>query len=77
MTNNIKVLGQGVGLRVQSKDRISLLRWEELVIKKKKAKKAVRSYESRIWRRYLGCNQECLSILYPTLRLIEKLSSKN
>lgn len=36
ITNNIKVLGQGVGLRVQSKDRISLLRWEELVIKKKK-----------------------------------------
>lgn len=61
----------------QSKDRIRLLRWEELVIKKKKARKAMRSYESRIWRRSLGWNREGLSILYPTLRLNEKLSFKN
>lgn len=61
---------------LHSKDRISLLRWEELVIKKKKLGRQW-DHKSRIWRRYLGWNQECLSILYPTLRMNEKLSSKN
>lgn len=63
---------------LQSKDRISFLWWDELVIKKEKKKlRRQWDHEPRIWRRYLGWNQECFSILYPALRLDEKLSSKN